>query len=282
MIYLLVYRQFFPCAAGTICAALFAFSSLPTTAQIALPDPPSAAPPPAPPRKAATPEDKVDSSTPDADQKAQKAEKAAQARVEEREQQKKAAELQELQKPQPLVGFVELSLLYPIVAASGERQEYKSDFATHFNSWFRVNSDKPSEEVSLWAGLRLAPFSGTGIQNNERGRFATTYFGPAIGFGKISAQEAFAPSEIPPARSGWLVGLGVAAVSKLEDRRIDHAPVESDFVSQPYGLDPPGAWGELRYFRTMHSVLSTNMLLGGQLGEGKAFYYLGVGLGGWI
>lgn len=305
MLLISVYRRFFTHVTGSDCRAKFAgalaiipaktayrgnlttslltacfLMLLPQSAasQIDLPPPPVAAPPPALPRE----RDPV--VIRESEKKAAAAEDATQRKDEnvQREDARRAEVAKaEAVKPRPLYGFVELSLLYPKVTVSGDREDYRADMTTHVHFWIRPNFDKLAQDVQLWLGLRLAPFAGYGTQNRQKGRFGLTYFGPGLGFGKISAPDETG-SDLPT-RSGWLVAGGIAAVSRLGNRDEEHSGGSTtDFHTKSTGFDSPGVWSEARTIHVFRGALSANLILGAQLAEQKNFYYFGIGLAGWL
>lgn len=182
--------------------------------------------------------------------------------------------------PRPMYGFIELNMVYPKFLTSGPRKQYNGDFATHISAWSRLNYSKPSNDVQLWAGFRIAPFSGTGIQKNHAGRFALTYFGPGIGVGSVDGRTSSSSDD--ESRSGWLLSTGVAAVSRLTPHKEQPDPGASDFDSTAYAADNPGIWIECRWMRIINNALSVDVIGGGQLAEGKNIPYFGLGIAGWL
>lgn len=258
--------------------ALAVFSQLSgqADAQIELPPPPTATPPPVIPQD----------HNPGVEARKERIEKRKEDKKEKIEQETQSREAKkeqvikdDLKKPRPLYGFLELSLLYPKITTQGVRKNYHADVTSHVQLWGRLRPDTPSDSIQIWAGFRLAPFSGYGTQDKETGRFGFSFFGPGLGFGSVKKVED-SSNEESPSYSGWLITSGVAAVSKLaSDTHSDH---ESDFSSSAWSSDGPGVWVEGRYMRIFHAALSANLIIGAQLAKDKNFTYFGVGLGGWL
>lgn len=245
--------------------------------QISLPPPPTAVPPPA------IPEDKDPAILRRKEKAAAKEEAAKSQRkalVEKAEVEREVAAKEELSKPRPLYGFIEISMHYPKILTSGERKDYVGNVTNHVNFWSRLKYDTPADETQVWAGFRLAPFGGTGVQGSDKGRFAMTYFGPSLGFGKVGVVSDSTSDS--PSRNGWLIGAGVAAVSILGHPDEIYRSTSTDFKSTPVGFDSPGGWIEGRFMHVFHGAISGNLIIGSQLGNGKNFIYSGFGLGGWL
>jgi len=295
MFHLSFYRRYFSRVMGSPCravltarvdssratfAAIFFLASLSASdsfAQILLPPPPAAVPPPViPPEK--------DRGVLERNERIETRSKQIQSEeIKVREAKKIEAAIknqEELAKPRPLYGFLELSLLYARVSASGERKDYYADPTTHISGWFRLNQSRDTNHVQIWAGFRVAPFAGYGTQKQETGRFNFMFVGPGLAIGMLSPHEQISNKPVEAAsRSGWLLAAGASGLSKSAIDRSDH---EDDFSNLPLGFEAPGIWSEVRYMRTFHSVLSTNLIIGSQLAKQKNFYYIGFGLGGWM
>ncbi len=198
------------------------------------------------------------------------------------EQKREEKAKQELVDPRPMFGFAEINLVYPKILTTGQRKNYTADFATQFNGWMRLNLDKPSNKNQAWIGLRIAPFSGSGIQRDHAGRFARTYFGPGIGIGNIDGREPGNQAPDMGSRSGWLLSTGVAAVSSLTRSDEPQDSGASDFTSNSWAIDAPGVWLEYRYMHVFMGAMSGNIVFGTQLAQGKTFIYTGIGLAGWL
>lgn len=193
--------------------------------------------------------------------------------------------------PRPRRLLLELSMVISNVQTRGDREAYTTEPNTHFGVFCRHGAPAVDGKIGLWYGGRLAPFTGTGFEKKRPGTYGLTYFGPMIGVGKIDpvvgddgavkATSAAAEKTLP-STSGWLVSLGVAAVSKVsrsEDPDLDDP--NSDFFSQGIAFDAPGVWMEARYLKVLYGGLGVDVLAGVQTGRDKLFAYGGLGLGFW-
>lgn len=269
-------REIFACWA---IIAAFGGSSQSAKAQIDLPTPPKAVPPPRVPES----RNPVNIRHEEHLKKQETQREEEKSEVEQKTEKKRVEQAkQEKLEPRPMYGFVELSLLYPKFTTSGQRKKYNGDATTHINMWSRLSYSKPSGVVQPWIGLRIAPFSGSGVQKNYAGRFALTYFGPGIGFGSVDDRPASAGEAESESRYGWLLSAGVAAVSKLTntDQAIDSGA--TDFTPSAWYMDSPGAWAEFRWMSIFQNALSWDVIGGAQLGEGKNIVYFGLGISGWL
>lgn len=188
----------------------------------------------------------------------------------------------------PHAFFMEVSLVFCGVTTSGARNGYTCNPTTHFDMAWRHDQARPLGDVSLWYGLRVAPFSGTGFYEKVPGTYGLTYFGPMLGVGKIDPVPldgaATAPGEEPefPTADGWLFTTGIAAVSRIGRSDVPgDKDGTDDFKSQGVTFDGPGIWGEGRYVRIVYGALSTDLFVGAQTGRGKLIVYGGIGLGAW-
>lgn len=248
-------------------------------AQIDLPVPPAAVPPP----KIPDAQNPVLIRRDERQEEQKKAKEEFKIDQENRsEKQREVRAKQELAEPRPMYGFLEINLVYPKILTTGARKNYTADFATHFNGWARLSPSKPSDVTQAWVGLRVAPFAGSGIQRDHAGRFAFTYFGPGLGIGEIQGRKKTDVSDEAESRSGWLLSTGIAAVSRLTRRDEAVEAGASDFAPTPWAIDAPGVWVEYRYMHVFMGALSGNFILGGQLAQGKTIVYTGVGFAGWL
>jgi hypothetical protein len=289
----LFYRGIFFTGTGRLCRAriagcswmnwaliaMFLASMTEAKAQVDLPPPPSAAPPPQEPKGQTAielrHEEHVKAQTKQLDEIKTEREQQADKKLEEQAKQEKV-------EPRPMYGFMEINFLYAKVLTTGTRKNYLADPTTHFNGWLRTSSSKPSDQPQLWAGFRIAPFSGSGVQRKHAGRYALTYFGPGLGFGKIQSQGKIINPDDTETRTGWLFSGGVAAVTKLSRHDEPADTGATDFRSTPWAMDSPGVWLEYRAMRVFNAALSGNLIVGGQMAEGKNFVYLGLGFAGWL
>ncbi len=184
----------------------------------------------------------------------------------------------------------ELAFHLTTVAARDDRRRYVSDPAVHFNLFYRHDAKNHADKIGKWFGFRMAPFTGSGYHKKKFGSYGLTYFGPMIGVGKIGlmptketgttrSNESIAP-KIPSA-SGWLIGAGFAAVSKIGRSTEEDPPTDSDFSTKGATFDGSGFWVEGRYINILYGAVGYNLIVGVQTGRNKEFVYTGIGVTGW-
>jgi len=198
--------------------------------------------------------------------------------------------LQEAIAPHNRSLMFELSLHLTSTSVRADRKSYATDPSVHFNIFYRYQKKKYLDKTGPWFGLRMAPFSGSGFHKNKFGSYGLTYLGPMIGVGKIGLIPLREEGEVRsdasldtkiPSISGWLIGTGIAAVSK-SGRSTDNNPAgDSDFNSKGIGFDGPGLWFEARYIKILYGALGYNLIIGVQSGKQKEFFYTGIGISGW-
>ena len=179
----------------------------------------------------------------------------------------------EAQKPRPLYGFIELSLLQPKAVVRHGRSDYVCDPTNHINIYARTFWNSEADAIQPWIGARIAPFGGYGTQGKLTARFAQTWMGPAIGFGRIAKSDD--PTSVNPTRSGFLWSAGIAAVSRLVADDESAPPLPSDFKPTSWTYEGPGLWSELRWIYVTRGALGFGAMGGLQTGKGKVFYYAG-------
>ena len=287
----LVYRTRILAKTGTVCLAFFALSPAKTAAQEESVRGPFSAPTPA----------KVPQIPPDRDPAIKRRQEHKREQEEKNLKEKEIVEdrhneaskenmKKEASVPRPLYSFLELSILYPKAVASGSRVNYRAEFTTHIVAMARAMPSRDVDRIQPWIGIRYAPFAGTGSQNGHLGRFALTYFGPAIGFGSISQlslpnDDTGSPqneNESLPTRSGWLASAGIAAVSRLSLSDEPEKVHATDFQRTGLSFDSPGLWAEFRYIHIFLGALGVDGILGVQTGQNKAFAYGGVAVSGFM
>jgi len=84
-----------------------------------------------------------------------------------------------------------------------------------------------------------------------------------------------------PSTSGWLLGAGIAGVSKSGRPTEDNPPADSDFASKGIAFDGAGLCVEGRYIKILYGALGYNLIVGVQTGRNKEFLYTGIGISGW-
>lgn len=197
----------------------------------------------------------------------------------------------ENEKPRDMRLMLQLSLVVPWIFTGENRHQYTTDLTSHFKAYYRLSSAPAENAGYFWTGFRLAPFAGTGIHGFTAGNYGFTYFGPAFGYGKITrgtvekerGSAGVASSTIQPSanRQTWMVMGGVSMQSRTArvDGPADKA--EEDFDSKPYAYDAPGTWLEASWGTIRWGGVSTETVTGVQVGSGKMFVWLGIGLAGW-
>lgn len=184
----------------------------------------------------------------------------------------------------------EVSAVAGTVSTRGDRERYSAEPTSHFNVFFRYDAKNKNGKIGPWYGLRLAPFAGSGFHKKRPGHYGLTYFGPMIGIGKIDpaqTQDGASlrtenESEVKiPATGGWVIGTGLAAVSRTGKTNDEQPDPASDFTAKGVAFDSPGLWIEGRYLRILYGAFGFNFILGIQSGSGKEFLYGGVGFAGW-
>ncbi len=259
-----------------VLALPFALSTSPSLqAQIALPPPPVAEPPPSLPDS----KDPIQKRRLEREEKKSEAKKKIEAESIARKSQDAADKAKaEAQEKRPFYGFFDLSLLKPAAAVSGSRSNYTCDMTTHISTYLRMFFDKDPSVVQGWFGVRVAPFGGFGTQNKVTARFAMTFLGPAIAVGKVGMPDD--PLNDNPKRFAWLWSGGVAAISKLsrDDETFKGAP--SDFQGSGWAYESPALWSEVRWTRITRGALGFGVITGVQTASGKTFYYAGLSASG--
>lgn len=184
----------------------------------------------------------------------------------------------------------EVSAVAGAILTQGDREGYTFDPSSHFNVFYRYDAKNKNGKAGPWFGFRLAPFAGTGFYKKRPGTYGLTYFGPMIGVGKINpvaAQEGTAlraekADDVKiPSINGWLLGAGLAAVSKSGRTNEEYPDPTSDFASQGVAFDSPGIWIEGRYLKILFGAVGYNIIFGIQTGTNKGFIYSGIGFSGW-
>lgn len=255
---------------------------------IELPGNPKPAPPPQ--RRLPEGEDFGESDLRRKKQLREQREKKLQPPEPSRSEQKEKALIAEEQKERPMHMFMEVSLVRPGIKVSGKRDHYSLDLTNHFQFFMRGNKNEPANKAQFWWGIRLAPFSGSGVYEKIPGRFGFLYFGPMVGLGKFdtlrdtlgdSPRDGDAEKNQLHVRHGWLVTSGIAAQSRIGDASRDEKKLSEDLNSKKFGLDGTGLWMEFRYISIHYGALGFNAFAGGQAGKEKYFYWGGLGVAGW-
>jgi hypothetical protein len=207
---------------------------------------------------------------------------------------RKASLLEEALRPRERAFLLELALVGGSALTDGQRSGYSLDPNVHVNAFYRLGSERTSDQITPWIGFRIAPFTGTGYFKGRPGRYGLTYFGPMIGLGRIApVSEDTGTGDRPatgtagdrelPVVTGFAATFGISAVASLGKREAEATGKEpaDDFQTRGVKFDAPGAWAELRYFRIHFGATSADFLLGLQSGQSKAWIYGGIGFGGW-
>lgn len=186
----------------------------------------------------------------------------------------------------PMRFMLQASLVYPTIMVNGERKDYTTEITSHLHLFFRTNIESQPGSTQFWWGARVAPFSGTGFYKGIPGRYNFTYFGPMLGIGSLSPinkeKNKSEKELIFGTRSAWSLMAGVAGQIRTGKTEREYEEIDNDLDSTKGGkLDGNGLWIEATYMSIRYGAISTNYILGAQLGEGKRFIYLSVGFGGW-
>lgn len=205
--------------------------------------------------------------------------------------------VKEATKPRNLNFGLQISLLYPHATVSSPRSDYLAEITSHFLMFYRTEK-KLSEDLDIrWLlGFRMASFAGSGIEDGIPGRFGFTYVGPILGIGRIGppseeegakdpavTSEELAGRVFFPVRQGWHVLTGISWLSRVgsHDPSVDDV-VGKDFVTSTKPVrDGSGLWIEASYFRIYYGAIGVNLIAGIQMGEGKRFEWVGIGMTGW-
>lgn len=191
--------------------------------------------------------------------------------------------------------MLQLSLILPTINTSGPRSEYTTELSSHLSFLKKIEFTRKKSTSSMWWGLRFAPFSGTGIYENVAGRYSFFYFGPILGIGEVNARKANTNSRERKAagviraetsetlsRTAWFFTGGLAAVSGQAKVEATNQRVDQDMTTNRGAkLDGASFWFEYTYSNIRHDALGINYVSGIQLGRGKTFIWLGIGLAGW-
>lgn len=174
--------------------------------------------------------------------------------------------------------LAEVSLLFGTAVTSGDKSGYTVDPTSHFNAFVRKTSD-----TSLWYGLRIAPFAGTGYYKRKPGTYGLTFFGPMIGVGKIDPVPAARGTAAEEPVTGWLVTAGIAALNKSGRSETAERSERFSDLSAKKGvlIDGTGLWTEARYLRVLYGALGVDAVFGIQTGRGRQLIYGGIGAGGY-
>lgn len=184
----------------------------------------------------------------------------------------------------------EVSVVAGTLVTHTGREGYTFDPTSHFNLFYRYDAKHKDGKTGPWFGFRLAPFAGTGFEKKRPGTYGLTYFGPMIGVGKINPASTQEGTELRaakeedvkiPSLNGWLLGAGLAAVSKNGRSNDEDPESTSDFASKGVAFDTPGLWIEGRYLKILYGAVGYNVIFGVQTGKDKEFIYSGIGFSGW-
>lgn len=263
-----------PC---TICRAFFAallfvfIAPQRSFSQILPPEtPPAALPPPVEPSSSAR-----------FDQKKQRLlDERASSKAAQEAQAKETAEdaHRTLMLHRKFYGFSELTLHAAWASVSHGRSNYHADAGVHMSGYLRTSWSRDLQALQPWLGLRVAPINGYGTQTGRTARFAHTWLGPALGFGRFIKPDD-RESDPSPGHFLLLSG-GFAGVSRLMNSDETEKSPPRDFKPCAWCQDASGGWMEFRWTYLSDDVLGFGGLLGVQTGSGKAFTYSGLTVSG--
>lgn len=175
-------------------------------------------------------------------------------------------------------GFAEFNVSVARALVRDNRSDYKPDPSAHVSGYVRSFWGYGLTDPQLWYGFRIAPFGGYGTQNGQTARFAHTWIGPALGFGRFYTPDDRAGAETPVRL--FMVSGGIAALSKLANEDESFYPAPKDFKPCAWCHDPPGLWAEVRWTALRGGVTGWGWVLGLQTGTNKILPYGGLALSG--
>ena len=212
-------------------------------------------------------------------------------------QKKRDQELEQAaEKKGPYEFMLQTSLVLPAILARGPRSNYTSELTAHISAQFRLDTSEDPFSQQYWWGVRIAPFAGTGVYEETAGRYNFFYFGPTFGIGSLSRTGAKEQKNLKEKKTkssirskktelkttAWFFTGGIAAQTRIVkvDPTDDIADKEMNTIKSAK-LDGPGLWAEFTYANIYFGSLGVHYSAGIQLGEQKAFLWVGIGAGGW-
>lgn len=175
-------------------------------------------------------------------------------------------------------GFSELTLHAAWASVSNGRSDYRADAGVHMSAYLRPFWSRDVQTLQPWLGLRVAPINGYGTQTGRTARFAHTWLGPALGFGRFIKPD---DRESDPSPGHFLlISGGFAGVSRLMNSDEIETSPPRDFKPCAWCQDASGGWMEFRWTYLGDDVLGFGGLLGAQTGSGKVFTYTGLTVSG--
>ena len=189
--------------------------------------------------------------------------------------------------------MAQTTFVYPVLQTSGPRKNYTTDLTNHFSMYMRPSRMKDEKNSHFWGGFRLAPFSGSGQYEETIGRYSFLYFGPVLAFGGLIAPSdtsdspltSQAESKLPkkmPIKSAWMITGGISVQTRIAhiDPTDEYTDVDLN-TTRGANIDIPGIWVELIYSKIYFGGFGGHYVTGVQLGEGKKFFWFGLGAGAW-
>lgn len=187
---------------------------------------------------------------------------------------------------------LQVNFVAPFISAKGDRESYLLDYSSSAEIFWRSDKTQKVSETQVWYGFRLAAFSGSGIYQNVPARFGFTYVGPMVGWGKINLSVANDEEKKKagdwrgtlnyPSRFGYFFMLGVVGQSRSVKTYATEKEVSGEFESKGFSYDAPGLFVETTLFSLFYEAYSYNFIFGAQLGSGKVFSWVGMGMGTWL
>lgn len=174
-----------------------------------------------------------------------------------------------------LLGFAEVQ---------GPREGYNIDPPVFARAFWLISENKDKDSLKLWIGMRAAFISGWGSYEKIPGRFGFAYYGPMIALGKfnpVNPESLDGKTTVVPARTGYMVLMGIAALSQFGDVGKSVEITKKDFENAN-GFDSPGIWVEFQYSWLHFKSIEISAFGGIQTGQQKMFIYIGSNIGAWI
>jgi hypothetical protein len=183
------------------------------------------------------------------------------------------------------------TLAAPRITTTGNKRKNYTAEPTVIVHWaVAPNEPKKESKFEFWTGLRYAPFCGAASYKSTAGRYCYSYFGPMVGMGRLSevpkSSDEKAQQSVESAQEFHRHGLfwlsGIAAVNRMSHLPEGvKSPGDDLSTSKSIAFDLPGIWSEISYVSMDYNAISSNYLLGVQVGNGKVYVYAGIGLALW-
>lgn len=218
----------------------------------------------------------------------------------------------------PYKFMLSTSFNIPWLTTSGDRKNYTIDPSFHILSLHRIQQTLNPDKFQFFLGSRTAAFSGSGTFESISGRYSFLYLGPVFAWGKFtrenindektgsdksrhdmnktkdsqkenSKQTANDPVQQKEQKLDWgimdeffAVCLGISAQARFSRNDAKGIEPSDDLnATKSLVLDTPGLWLELRKSYIYYGSVGIDYTAGIQLGKGKTFVWMGIGVSGW-